>query len=72
MNLHHIKEIKIIVTMYQVGISGEHAGDPHSIAFFERLNVDYITCAPYRIPTAKVAAAQAHIQETASKLLYSF
>eukprot|EP01034_Spumella_vulgaris_P003602 gene3602-4629_t len=40
----------------KVGISGEHAGDPHSIAFFERLNVDYVTCSPYRIPIAKVAA----------------
>ena len=52
----------------QIGVCGEHASDPHSIRFFERLNVDYVTCSPYRIPIAKVAAAQAHIHETIRKL----
>ena len=47
-----------------MGICGDHANDPYSIAFFERLNVDYVSCSPYRIPIAKVAAAQAHIQKS--------
>jgi len=49
----------------QIGICGEHAGDPQSIYFFNKLGLDYISCTPYRIPMAKLAAAQAHIEETA-------
>ena len=60
----------IYLFMYvQIGIHGEHGGDPLSIHFFDRIGLDYITCHPYRIPIAKVAAAQAHIEETASKLI---
>lgn len=42
-----------------LGICGEHGGDPSSIAFFERLGLDYISCSPYRVPIARLAAAQA-------------
>eukprot|EP01032_Pedospumella_encystans_P017907 gene17907-20396_t len=48
----------------QVGICGDHTNDPYSIAFLDRLGVDYVSCSPYRIPIAKVAAAQAHIQKS--------
>jgi hypothetical protein len=51
----------------QIGITGEHGSDPLSITFFDRLQVDYVSCSPYRVPVAKVAAAQAHIEETASE-----
>lgn len=51
----------------QVGLTGEHAGDPQSITFFDRMGADYLSCSPFRVPIAKVAAAQAHIEETASK-----
>jgi len=41
-----------------IGICGEHAGDPASLAFFARLDVDYVSCAPYRVPVARLALAQ--------------
>jgi pyruvate,orthophosphate dikinase len=43
----------------KVGICGEHGGDPRSIAFCEKLNLDYVSCSPLRIPIARLAAAQA-------------
>lgn len=51
----------------QVGVCGEHGGDPSSIAFFDRLGLDYVSCSPYRVPTAKIAAAQAHIKASMSE-----
>ena len=46
----------------KVGICGEHGGDPESIKFFEKVGLDYISCSPYRIPIARLAAAQARFQ----------
>jgi pyruvate,orthophosphate dikinase len=43
----------------KVGICGEHGGDPASVAFFARTGFDYVSCSPYRIPIARLAAAQA-------------
>jgi pyruvate,orthophosphate dikinase len=43
----------------KLGICGEHGGDPSSIAFFERVGLDYVSCSPYRVPVARLAAAQA-------------
>jgi pyruvate,orthophosphate dikinase len=43
----------------KLGICGEHGGDPASIAFFERVGLDYVSCSPYRVPVARLAAAQA-------------
>jgi pyruvate,orthophosphate dikinase len=45
-----------------VGICGEHGGDPDSIAFCEDLALDYVSCSPYRVPAARLAAAQARLQ----------
>ncbi|HEY7074153.1 MAG TPA: pyruvate, phosphate dikinase [Solirubrobacteraceae bacterium] len=45
----------------ELGICGEHGGDPHSIDFFHRAGLDYVSCSPYRLPIARVAAAQAAI-----------
>jgi pyruvate,orthophosphate dikinase len=42
----------------KIGICGEHAGDPASLAFFARLGIDYVSCAPYRVPVARLALAQ--------------
>ena len=42
-----------------VGVCGEHGGDPDSIDFFERAGLDYVSCSPFRVPIARVAAAQA-------------
>jgi pyruvate,orthophosphate dikinase len=46
----------------KVGICGEHGGDPSSIHFFERAGLDYVSASPYRIPVARLAAAQAALQ----------
>jgi pyruvate,orthophosphate dikinase len=42
----------------KLGICGEHGGDPASVRFFDGINLDYVSCSPYRIPIAKLAAAQ--------------
>jgi pyruvate,orthophosphate dikinase len=45
----------------KVGVCGEHGGDPRSIAFFGSLDVDYVSCSPYRVPIARLAAAQSEL-----------
>ncbi len=47
----------------KVGICGEHGGDPHSIEFFHKAGLDYVSCSPFRLPIARVAAAQAALRE---------
>ena len=46
----------------KAGICGEHGGDPKSIAFFESAGLDYVSCSPYRVPVARLSAAQATIR----------
>jgi len=46
----------------QLGICGEHGGDPDSIEFFHRNGLDYVSCSPFRVPVARVAAAQAAVR----------
>ncbi len=46
----------------KLGICGEHGGDPESIAFFHRAGLDYVSCSPFRVPIARIAAAQAAIE----------
>ncbi len=43
----------------EIGICGEHGGDPASVAFFHRAGLDYVSCSPFRVPIARLAAAQA-------------
>jgi len=45
----------------KLGVCGEHGGDPDSIRFFQLAGLDYVSCSPYRVPIARVAAAQAAI-----------
>ena len=49
-------------TDLKIGICGEHGGDPASIDFCHRLGLDYVSCSPYRIPIARLAAAQAALR----------
>jgi pyruvate,orthophosphate dikinase len=49
----------------KVGICGEHGGEPRSIAFCHRIDLDYVSCSPFRVPIARLAAAQAALQEQA-------
>jgi pyruvate,orthophosphate dikinase len=46
----------------KLGICGEHGGDPASVAFCEAVGLDYVSCSPYRVPVARLAAAQAAIE----------
>ena len=48
----------------KLGICGEHGGDPASIYFCERVGLDYVSCSPYRVPIARLAAAQAALQRS--------
>ena len=46
----------------KLGICGEHGGDPASVVFCHELGLDYVSCSPYRVPIARLAAAQASIK----------
>ena len=46
-----------------VGVCGEHGGDPYSIHTFNKIGLDYVSCSPYRVPVARLAAAQAALQD---------
>jgi len=46
----------------KVGVCGEHGGDPQSIHFFHKVGLDYVSCSPYRVPIARLAAAQAALE----------
>jgi len=50
----------------KVGICGEHGGDPASVAFCHEVNLDYVSCSPFRVPIARLAAAQAALGKTAA------
>ena len=52
-----VKEIKM-------GICGEHGGEPKSVAFCHELGLEYVSCSPYRVPLARLAAAQAALEES--------
>ena len=51
----------------KLGICGEHGGDPASIDFCERVGLDYVSCSPYRVPIARLAAAQAALSVARDK-----
>lgn len=51
----------------ELGICGEHAGEPSSVAFCDLIGLDYVSCSPYRVPVARLAAAQAAIRENVNK-----
>jgi len=51
----------------KIGICGEHGGEPTSIDFCHRIGLNYVSCSPYRVPVARLAAAQAAIRERKSK-----
>ncbi len=50
-----------------LGICGEHGGDPSSVAFCNKIGLTYVSCSPFRVPIARLAAAQAQIEQTRSK-----
>lgn len=64
-----VTKCKKMDPLIKIGICGEHGGDPLSISFFNKIGIDYVSCSPSRIPIAKLAAAQAHIEDVTK--LYS-
>ena len=50
----------------KIGVCGEHGGDPASIRFFHEVGLDYVSCSPYRVPIARLAAAQAQLEKPSS------
>jgi len=51
----------------KMGICGEHGGDPESVKFCHRIGLTYVSCSPYRVPVARLAAAQAALEDEAKK-----
>jgi pyruvate, orthophosphate dikinase len=51
----------------KIGICGEHGGDPDSVIFCHQIGLDYVSCSPFRVPVARLAAAQAALAEKAKK-----
>lgn len=51
----------------QVGICGEHGGEPNSVHFFHSQRFDYVSCSPFRVPIARISAGQAAAQELLKK-----
>jgi pyruvate,orthophosphate dikinase len=57
-----VEEGKAADPNLEIGICGEHGGDPASIDFCHRVGLDYVSCSPYRVPVARLAAARATIR----------
>jgi pyruvate,orthophosphate dikinase len=51
----------------KLGICGEHGGEPISVAFFHQIGLDYVSCSPFRVPIARLAAAQAALGDGAER-----
>ena len=62
-----VKKGRGVNPVMKIGICGEHGGEPSSVEFCHRIGLDYVSCSPYRIPVATLAAAQAAIKEKRSK-----
>ena len=60
-----IKDSKRAKKGIKYGICGEHGGDPVSVQFCHKLGLDYVSCSPFRVPVARIAAAQAWVIEDA-------
>src|SRR5207245_7903195 len=61
-----VKEGRATRPDLEIGICGEHGGDPESIALCHELGLNYVSCSPYRVPVARLAAAQAVVAEKAN------
>lgn len=54
----------------KIGICGEHGGDPDSVAFCHRMQLDYVSCSPFRVPVARLAAAQVALREKLERVRF--
>ena len=62
-----IKKGRSVRPNIHLGICGEHGGNPKSIEFCDKIGLDYVSCSPYRVPIARLAAAQASIKSNQTK-----
>jgi pyruvate,orthophosphate dikinase len=58
-----VKKGRAVKPSLKIGVCGEHGGDPSSIRFFHSAGLDYVSCSPYRVPIARLAAAQAQLEK---------
>jgi pyruvate,orthophosphate dikinase len=58
-----VKKGRAVKAKLKIGVCGEHGGDPASIRFFHQAGLDYVSCSPYRVPIARLAAAQAQLEK---------
>jgi pyruvate, orthophosphate dikinase len=58
-----VKKGRSVKPKLKIGVCGEHGGDPSSIRFFHAVGLDYVSCSPYRVPIARLAAAQAQLEK---------
>jgi pyruvate,orthophosphate dikinase len=58
-----VQKGRSVKSQLKIGICGEHGGDPASIRFFHTVGLDYVSCSPYRVPIARLAAAQAQLDK---------
>ncbi|KAL7543827.1 hypothetical protein ACHAXR_013220 [Thalassiosira sp. AJA248-18] len=58
---------KSVNPLMSLSVCGEHGGDPKSIAFFDKLGLDYVSCSPFRVPVARLAAGQARVNKRMAK-----
>jgi pyruvate,orthophosphate dikinase len=61
-----VKKGRSVKPKLKIGVCGEHGGDPGSIRFFHEVGLDYVSCSPYRVPIARLAAAQAQLEKPTS------
>jgi pyruvate,orthophosphate dikinase len=61
-----VKKGRSVKPKLKIGVCGEHGGDPGSIRFFHKVGLDYVSCSPYRVPIARLAAAQAKLEQPVS------
>ncbi len=61
-----VKKGRSVKPKLKIGVCGEHGGDPGSIRFFHKVGLDYVSCSPYRVPIARLAAAQAQLEQPVS------
>jgi pyruvate,orthophosphate dikinase len=61
-----VEKSRSVKPSIKLGICGEHGGEPSSVKFCHRAGLDYVSCSPYRVPLARLAAAQAVLEESAA------
>lgn len=62
-----IEKARKVKQNFPIGICGEHGGEPRSVEFCHRIGLDDVSCSPYRVPIARLAAAHAAIKEERAK-----